>query len=300
MSIYTLKTIKKTNNLLNKLTTTQLFKNTQYFCNKKFTESATDVLFDSENFEHIAFTGVTFTNCKFEHTIFKNCAFMNCLFLNCKFNYTNFVDSLSRGHIFNRCDFTYCVFRGIYIEDEDSTKIQFDVHDSRIYSSQIGDWKITAKTDNRLVKFTSDIFDETRLTFLSAQAKYMLISPYCTGYYDTCPETGSYTAYKYALINTRYNRKKPVIVKLQILEDAKRSSAGGRKCRASAAKVLSISSIDCKTYYKKAYSDWDHSFIYEVGKIVKVNKFDNNRWEECSTGIHHFLTRREAVAYSEL
>ena len=128
----------------------------------------------------------------------------------------------------------------------------------------------------------------------------MLITPYCTGYYQSCPETGSYIAYKYALVNTRRKYKKTVIVKLQILEDAKRSSAGGRKCRASAAKVLSISSIDHKTYYKKAYSYWTNSFIYEVGKIVKVTDFNTDRWEECSTGIHHFLTRQEAIAYAEM
>lgn len=298
MSVYTLKTSKKHNDLLTKLTTTLLFRNTQYFCNKKFTEQAANVLFDSENFEHVAFTDVTFNNCKFEHTIFKNCAFINCRFVNCKFNYTKFVDSLSNGHVFDRCDFTYCRFLGIYISD--STDIQFNMHDSRIYASQFEDWNITAMNKRRLVKFTSDIFTESCLTFSSAQSKYMLITPYCMGYYQTCPETGSYIAYKYAFVNTRYNRKKVVIVKLQILENAKRSSAGGRKCRASAAQVLSISSVDHKTYYKKAFSYWNNSFIYEVGKIVKVNKFDNDRWEECAPGIHHFLTRQEAVAYSEL
>lgn len=28
-----------------------------------------------------------------------------------------------------------------------------------------------------------------------------------------------------------------------------------------------------------------------------VDDFDNDRWDTCSTGIHHFLTREEAVNY---
>jgi hypothetical protein len=118
-----------------------------------------------------------------------------------------------------------------------------------------------------------------------------------TNYYSHCPETGSYIAYKKAVISNVYDDRVIVIVKLQILENAKRSSAGGNKCRASAAKVLSISSIDKKKYYKKAFSTYDSDFIYEVGKIVKVKDFDMNRWHECTSGIHHFLTRKEAIVY---
>ena len=295
MSIYTIS--KKRNDILNKLTQTKtLFKNTQYFCNKKFTEQVIDVLFESESFEHVAFMNVTFINCKFAHTIFEKCAFINCRFSHCKFKYTNFSNSLSNGHEFEKCEFTCCGFLGIYILD--SASIQFVIHDSLIDSSYFKDWNITSNGANKLVKFNCDIFTDSHLSFSSAQSKYMLITPYCMGYYSTCPETGSYIAYKYALVKTRDNRNKEVIVKLQILENAKRSSAGGRKCRASAAKVLSISSIDYKTYYKKAFSNWHNDFIYEVGKIVTVSKFDTNRWEECSTGIHHFLTRQEAVAYA--
>lgn len=37
---------------------------------------------------------------------------------------------------------------------------------------------------------------------------------------------------------------------------------------------------------------------YHVGEIVRVDNFDDNRWRECSTGIHFFMTRDEAVRYS--
>ena len=103
-----------------------------------------------------------------------------------------------------------------------------------------------------------------------------------------CPQEGSFIGYKCA------DNK---IIKLLITEDAKRSSATSRKCRCSKAKVLSIESIYGKEKFDKVESDYDRNFIYEVGKIVEVKNFDENRWNECSTGIHFFITRQEAVNY---
>lgn len=81
------------------------------------------------------------------------------------------------------------------------------------------------------------------------------------------------------------------------MEDSLRSSATSRKCRCSKAKVLSITSLDNKKSFDKTESDYDKNFIYEVGKIVEVKDFDKNRWDECSVGIHFFITREEAVNY---
>ena len=50
-----------------------------------------------------------------------------------------------------------------------------------------------------------------------------------------CPETGAYIGYKKA---------RGMIVELEITSDALRSSATSRKCRASKAKVLSITDVD--------------------------------------------------------
>ena len=35
----------------------------------------------------------------------------------------------------------------------------------------------------------------------------------------------------------------------------------------------------------------------EEEKIVEVEGYDENRWNECSAGIHFFITRDEAVMY---
>lgn len=104
-----------------------------------------------------------------------------------------------------------------------------------------------------------------------------------------CPETGSFIGYKKA---------HGYIVELEILADAKRSSATSRKCRCSAAKVLSITTISGKsTKVKEIASNRDSNFVYRVGEIVRVDYFDEDRWNECSTGIHFFITRSEAERY---
>ena len=105
-----------------------------------------------------------------------------------------------------------------------------------------------------------------------------------------CPEEGSFIGYKKACNH---------IIKLEILPDAKRSSATTRKCRCSAARVLSITTLDGKDDGTRAISsNYDEDFVYRVGEIVRVDDFDDNRWRECSRGIHFFITRDEAVRYN--
>lgn len=95
-----------------------------------------------------------------------------------------------------------------------------------------------------------------------------------------------------------YKKARGLIVELEILSDAKRISATGRKCRCDKAKVLSIQNIDgTPSILTSVASNRDSEFIYKVGEIVTVDDFDENRWNECSTGIHFFINRQEAVNY---
>ncbi|MEY8385956.1 pentapeptide repeat-containing protein [Oscillospiraceae bacterium 38-13] len=104
-----------------------------------------------------------------------------------------------------------------------------------------------------------------------------------------CPEKGSYIAYKKA---------GDFVVELEIPAEALRSSATTRKCRASMAKVLSITDMDGKPAgLEQIESDYDSRFVYVVGQMISVPDFCEDRWDECAAGIHHFITRREAVLY---
>ena len=82
-----------------------------------------------------------------------------------------------------------------------------------------------------------------------------------------------------------------VIVKLRIPEAAKRSHAFGRKCRAEYADVVEVIGADV------GISKHDCSTEYRVGQRVIPHRFDENWAEECSSGIHFFITRLEAEAY---
>ena len=105
-----------------------------------------------------------------------------------------------------------------------------------------------------------------------------------------CPEEGSFYAYK---------KVSGYIVKLLVPTDAKRSSATSRKCRCSYAKVISITNLDgSKTGAKEVINtNYAPSITYKVGEYVYPDKFDDNRWKECSNGIHFFINRQEAVNY---
>jgi len=104
----------------------------------------------------------------------------------------------------------------------------------------------------------------------------------------SCPAEGAFVGWKKA---------SGCIVKLQIPDKAKRSSATSRKCRCSEAKVLAI--YDGKKKIKKVASSHNSDCVYEVGKTVKPKKvFDPDRWNECSSGIHFFITKEEAEQYN--
>ena len=100
----------------------------------------------------------------------------------------------------------------------------------------------------------------------------------------TCPECGAFVGWKKCQNN--------VIVKLSIPAEARRSSATTRKCRAEFADVLEIFGAE------EAFSAHDDGkTVYRVGERVHCHEWDEDRWNECSGGIHFFITRCEAENY---
>ena len=85
--------------------------------------------------------------------------------------------------------------------------------------------------------------------------------------------------------------KSGVIVKLLIPENAKRSHAFGRKCRAEFAEVMDVFGAEF------GISSHDNETEYRVGSVVHPDKFSENWQEECEHGIHFFITRIEAENY---
>ena len=108
------------------------------------------------------------------------------------------------------------------------------------------------------------------------------------------PETGSFIGWKKVDMTDM-----SVIVKLEILADAKRCNATGRKCRCSAAKVLEIQKVDGTPAGLDSVVNCDYMphTPYVVGETVLADGFNNDRWDEHGYGIHFFITRQEAVNY---
>ena len=101
----------------------------------------------------------------------------------------------------------------------------------------------------------------------------------------TCvsPSDGSFTAWKQC--------RNGVLVKLLIPEDAKRSNATGRKCRASHAIVVEVIGAEV------GLSHHDGKTEYKAGETITCHEWCEDRWTECGGGIHYFITRAEAEAY---
>jgi len=82
-----------------------------------------------------------------------------------------------------------------------------------------------------------------------------------------------------------------VIVKLLVPKRAKRCHAFGRKCRAEYIKVISVIGAP------SGVSQHNGRTEYKKGKYVRCDKWDDDFTNECSGGIHFFITREEAEAY---
>lgn len=104
-----------------------------------------------------------------------------------------------------------------------------------------------------------------------------------------CPEKGAFLAYK-KCVNDR-------LVQLLVPADAKRTSATLPSCRCSRAKVLTIKSFDYQENFDEAWSLVDENFVYRRGEWIEVKDFNEDRWQDSTTGIHFWLTREEAMAY---
>jgi hypothetical protein len=223
---------------------------------------------------------ITFSNCKVQNCIYEGAA--------------NYGTDRTNIKALNETTFEYCVF--------ESCRANNFIH-------RVGEKFVNCKFNN--CDFVgAELFQST---FTNCFCDTLT-----RGFQLVCPEKGEYIAFKKArvhvyeksgksaisdLLNHKLKgscKEVPVIIELRIPKDAKRSSATTRKCRASKAEVLSITSIDGKKRFKKAVAGWccDGMFVYEVGKtVVPENGFEENRWIECAPGIHHFITRDEAVAY---
>lgn len=240
------------------------------FSNVELTGEFSDIDFSKVVFENVTANYVTFSDCKFNQCYFdEDCKFISAYFNDCDLSEVEMNNGANfAGASFDKCNFKNAcccgaIFRNTVFYVADLTNVS-------MYEAD----------------FTNADFVRCKLDNIGYDA--------CTcGIALACPEKGSFTAFKKAKL---YNDN-DCIVELQVPADALRSSATTRKCRVSKAKVVAVYTMDGKSIKQNAYSINTRSFVYKIGKIVEVKNFDKNRWNKCSTGIHCFITKREAEQY---
>lgn len=105
-----------------------------------------------------------------------------------------------------------------------------------------------------------------------------------------CPSDGAFVGWK---------KVNNVLIKLEIPADAQRSSATTNKCRCDKAKVLGFyntlgtEELDITELVNDKYEKCK----YVKGEMVYPDFFDEDRWNECSHGIHFFVNKQDAINY---
>ena len=103
-----------------------------------------------------------------------------------------------------------------------------------------------------------------------------------------CPSEGSFIGWKKVCGN---------LIKLEIPEDAKRLSSVSMKCRCDKARVLSVWNMILEEEVSEVVNRAYNPTLYKVGEMVYPDSFDEDRWNECSHGIHFFINKQDAINY---
>ena len=212
-----------------------------------------------------------FTNVDLRGRILKSNDLRKLKFVNANLHGLNLNNKDLSGSILSGADFSASSLKSTNLSNTNLYHVNF--YDANLEQANLS-YSFIHNTDFRNAKL------------LKANLEYVFANEDTIGFYMACPEEGVFIGYKKA------NDK---IVVLEITSDARRSSATSPRCRCSKAKVLRIEEMDGSiSKVKSISSDYNKDFIYEVGKTVEVPDFDENRWNECSTGIHFFMNKNLA------
>ena len=289
--------------------------------------------FSSSSFDHCILSSTKFGNsiidrANFYHANLCEAEIITCSALFCSFDHaymhstilnhtkcdgSTFINANINRAILSVSSFEECNFNS-------AGCVGSTFHRSRLYSSYLNACNILETDFTEAILVNADFSDAhiTNSTFYraylsSANFKGATIDSFtsfcradidkdmnisCPNVPINCPEEGSFIGFKVGL--SSIDISEVVLIKLEIMEDAKRSSGTRRKCRADKVKVLDIINLNSEKHEKEAISiKMRRNFKYKVGEVIQINNFDNNRWNECSTGIHFFITKDEALQYAK-
>lgn len=215
-------------------------------------------------FDHCKFDTAV-TNIEFLWVEFKQCEFYNRGFNGCTIGHTAFEFCKLNDAIFSNCN----------------------ISDTGFWCSDL-QWANFSDSNVHKVTFQSCDMDECEATNSN------IVFP------QHVPSNGSFIAWKKARMRDpdgdQYEST-DVIIKLRIPDDAERCGAN-HKCRANKVEVIQYETLDGEKLPDSinVCSFFNAEFVYHIGMISSVI-YDHDPQCECSSGIHFFLNRDDAVNY---
>ena len=272
-------------------------------------------IFKKADLEATIFTKATVKNVIFDYGYLGGSCLNNISCEKSSFSHANMDScdlSLSTIH---KCNFTFArIYPGIFYLsdlrecDFSNTDIRYSCFHKTCISDTIFDktnLKGTIFANNQFYGYDPNIIFKDIDISLQTHFIDIPISKDYEGKFDfipmNCPEEGSFIGYK---IGTDKIGASVYLIKLKILEDAKRLSGAKKICRCNKAKVLSIINIRDNESVNECNNIHNTKVNYIVGAISEVDNFSENRWDDADEwddtyGIHFFMTKQDALLYVE-
>ncbi len=174
----------------------------------------------------------------------------------------------------------------------DATLSRADLSRAKLSDANLSDANLSGADLSGADLSGADLSDATlsganlsRATLSGANLSRAILPPF-----QIVPETGAFRAWK--------KLTDGIVAEIEIPADASRVSSTGRKCRAERALVLGLYRDGAPANTDRARGIHDRTVEYVVGSSVIAKAWDPDIREECTGGIHFFLRRAEAEAYS--
>lgn len=286
--------------------------------------------------EGIKICGYDFTDVDFSAACIKNVVFDNCEFHNVSFNNASLTDTTFTACMLTDSSFLYAnmigtIFHDVLCKDVNMTYAKMSSNDMETFHCTDCDFdrmsivKTTFKNSSfSYSNFGRTLMKEVNFSYCSfhvinfryAQLQHMSYVGNKYGYTDfdhtnmlewgdypdvpmSCPTTGAFICWKQIYEITDDSRSVQYVVKMEVPEDAERSSGLSNTCRCSKAKVLDIINIKTTEHVESVLHRplIGKNTEYVCGEMVYPDSYDENRWNECSNGIHFFMKMGEAIDF---
>ena len=266
--------------------------------------SYSDFIIENVDLSNVDLSGADLRFFTFENVNFENAFLKETIFSGSTFRFVNFKNADLRRSKFINCDFHNCSFDNAFMYNSDLSR---SIAENTSFKSAIIEYAILKGVNFRCNVFLETSFEGSILEYseLKYSAFRFVNLKDCSlkRYLDKIEGKNSNYIEGKVLTDNIIGYKKCMdytIVTLEIPRGAIVFSIDGTKCRTNKAKVIAIDGADRAYSKHSTYSEHNRTYghmSYYVGDEFTVYNFDCKYNEECSRGIHFFLTREEAEDY---